>query len=82
MGHPVQHGILTSKGIVIFLVFFDCFVSVVSLDWTDTLGHCRPTDKLIIRHLLYLVLNFLCEIILSILNAHHFLLFQRIFTTL
>ena len=71
------------SGIFIYLVFFDCFVSIVSLDWTETLRHCRPTDKLIIGHLLYLVLNFFCKIIiLSILNAHHFLLFKRIFTTL
>ena len=70
--------------IVIFLLFFSYFVFIVSLDRTNTLGHCHWFDQLIIRYLLDLALNFLCEIIiiLSLLYAHHFLLFQRFFTTL
>ena len=69
--------------IVILLLFFGYFVFIVSLDRTNTLGHCHWPDQLIIRYLLDLTLNFLCEIIiLSLLYAHDFFLFQRFFTTL
>ena len=69
--------------IVILLLFLSYFVFIVSLDRTNTLGHCHWPDQLIIRYLLDLTLNFLCEIIiLSLLYTHHFLLFQRFFTTL
>ena len=62
------------SGIIIYLLFFGYFVSEVSLDWTNALGHCHRSDKLIIRYLLDLTLNFLCEIVLSFLDAYHFLL--------
>ena len=68
--------------IVILLLFLSYFVFIVSLDRTNTLGHCHWPDQLIIRYLLDLTLNFLCDIILSLLYTHDFLLFQRFFTTL